>query len=329
MRTGTGNAPTSLRGVLFHHALFIALAAVGLGSASAIRPEPIREDGGAETARPRATAPLRFLADYATRSMKVPAGSGLTATFTRAIATIDPDADGTNVAVNDERFDESVRIAAVPAPSEGGFFERVFGPGGRLLASGVDHDGSLPLMIYHNFNNGQILVFHGDSLTPGTGPLFNQLVAAEVNITELTDRTPGPRSRAAQNNPTGGPFGDLLLNEEEPGAKALQPVTAVICHGAIIVGGPVWVHINSTTVHEYELTGWGFAINQDQGAGPWSLVWDDTGTAQPQLYLKRGREWCMRAAPIWKRGVSPPTAFSICCTDYVFKTWEPTPPPPY
>ncbi len=245
--------------------------------------------------------------------MKVPIGHPL-ASFTRAVLTIDP--DGMNVNSNVPRFDESVRIAAVPAPDAvTGGFERVYAPGGYLLASGVDHDGTTPLMVYLNVDNGKLLVFYANTITP-QAPKYTTFGTGEVHEKLLEVRIADSASHLAGNGRT---FNDLLDNTPAPGAKALEPRTAVICHGAIFVGGPVWVHTGGP-LDKYDLKGWGFAINQTQGSPTgWSLVWDDTLQSQGQLYLPRGLYWCMRAAPIWQRGVSYPTAFAISSSDYIFK----------
>ncbi len=245
--------------------------------------------------------PRRFLADVATRSLKFSAGSGLDKEFSRAIVTIDP--DGTRVDPGVPRFDESVRIAAVP-----GSYTEVLGGGiaGYLLASGVDGNGTDGLLLYLNVSHGRFRIYQNDSTTP--------LYDYALNVRDV-----GPNTFAAYAPPKPTTFLDLLDNGTGVGARALQPKTAVIFHGAVVVAGPVWIRQSDG---KYELSGWGFALSNNKGApGSWlTFVHDSDPLQQGQLYVPRGREWCMRAAPIHgARGQANPLSCSICCSDYVFK----------
>ncbi len=106
---------------------------------------------------PTTITPKRFIAD-APNGIKVYPGSGLNPTFSRNLATVNP--DGSGVAANAMRFDEPVHIAAIPAqPTE------VLGGAGQILASGVDHDGSTPLLIYLDATGHSLTVFQGTSST--------------------------------------------------------------------------------------------------------------------------------------------------------------------
>ncbi len=104
------------------------------------------------------------------------------------------------------------------------------------------------------------------------------------------------------------------------GARALEPQSAVIFHGAMIMAGPIWV--GTTVANEHELEGWGFAMSQDKGA-TWALMWDDTNQPQLQRYIPRGKPWCLRAAPVHQRDLAYPTSCALCCTDYVYKDQNP------
>ncbi len=251
-----------------------------------------------------AQAPKRFIADAPNHTIKFYSGSGLNKEFSRNLATVNP--DGSGVDPNVMRFDDPVHIAAIPVePVE------VTGGAGRILASGVDHDGTTPLLIYLDVPLHLLKVFAGSGPTLASSRNLRTFFAGP-----LTVAAQGPR--ALPDPPPGPTFFNLLSTIPwSVGAKALEPASAVVFHGAIIIAGPVY--LGTTVTSHYELKGWGFAMSQDRGQ-TWDLMWDDTNQVQVQPYIGRGNAWCLRAAPVYdQRDAAHPSACIMCCTDYLYK----------
>lgn len=218
--------------------------------------------------------------------------SGLGQSFARNVATVAPDAQA--VAANKARRDKELVIVAIPE------IETVTTDVGNLLASGVDADGVTPLLVHGAYWVNKLYVWAGDPTT--TTP----------NVTTLTTITAGPLTE---------PFGDdrevgVLTGLAED--LGFEPLCAVVVHGIIVLGGCVWEKIPNDTL--YELKGWGFVTNTQQGASnSWQLQWDDRGSPHTQVYNERGRPWVMKAAPIYQRGVGHPTHCAVVCCDYLVK----------
>src|SRR5262249_38107235 len=148
----------------------------------------------------------------------------------------------------------------VPAPTP----EQVHPLSGNLLASGVDHDGTTPLMVFEMAAHEELVVFHGGTITPQTSD--GDFSSPEAFSWTLTHRPLGPNTMAASAlSPPPEYMLDLFDGAPVVGGQALYPVSAIVFHGAIIVAGPLAVGQTATgdpPVIHYEILGWGFAINQ-------------------------------------------------------------------
>ncbi len=249
-----------------------------------------------------AQVPKRFIAD-APNGIKVYPGSGLTPTFRRNLDTIHP--DGTLAAAGQMRFDGPLHVAAIPAEST-----EVLGGAGWIFASGVDHDGTTPLLVYLDRAGHSLDVFAGPEPTLASSRNLRTFFAGPLTVAAIPNPPPAPTF-----------FNLLSTIPWGEGVKALDPASAVVFHGAIIVAGPVY--LGTTVASHYELMGWGFAMSQDRGLS-WNLMWDDTNQPQLQRYIGRGKVWCLRAAPVHdQREAAHPNACIMCCTDYVYKDQNP------
>jgi hypothetical protein len=234
--------------------------------------------------------------------------------------TIDP--DGAVVDPEEARFDRATLLAAVPAS-----YTDIYGGSGFLFNSGVNHNGTTPLMVYLDGSSagpgsppsaGKLIVFHGGTINPS-----DPLNSSNATVTDANLRRAGPLSTEAGH---GEDFLDILNNTVAVDALGFQPWSMVVMHGLILAAGTVWKCTSVGTqwwLSLYEFQGWGFASNQDAGAGGWSLLWSEkTATAigaHEQDIEPRGAPYCLRVAPHGPGRTTQPLFCGFVSSGYIFK----------
>lgn len=237
--------------------------------------------------------------------------SGLTCTFTRDLDTIDP--TGGLVAEDEPRFDWPVSMTPVFAPTLIRATTAAF-----LMASGIDRDGETELMVLYDPGLADFIVLRGGSVNvnfSGT-TLYN----TECNDTIRTSSG----ARAGNMNDTVRVFPPVTGMDAD---TRFVPRTAAVFYGAIVVAGPIMVLNEEETeenqVDTFDLGGWGFIWNLDQGdPNDWTFLWSDLELSPQQVNHNRGQVWCLRAAPVYYERAScsgelpAPGECWFVCTDY-------------
>lgn len=211
------------------------------------------------------------------------AGSpGLVFDFTRPVATRSP--DGQPVSPDAPRYSPTATIASAPLLET----VRVNGGQQRLMGSGLDHDGTTPLMVLADLSHQHFDVFTvaGDAL-------------------RLAEQGGAGRIRTAIAR---GAYNDLLAGAV-PG-KLYAPRAGTVCHGLIVVLCEVMTDVSPPSGN-WRSSAVAFVISQDQGR-TWQLQFED---APVNPGVRRVETWSMQNWWPVERVAHPLEAYFLA-TDY-------------
>lgn len=279
--------------------------------------------------------PFRFLVDAAHYS----SGFGTGVSFTRGQDTVDP--SGTLRTGSQPRFDRTVALPSIPPPwpnsgsASDSSIQVYSNSQGRILAAGVDTNGTTELMVYLDFAFNRLFVFSGgtlpnDNLTlPTLIPLalpvgsphtMRQVLSNPLGVAYDTTSAPPGKLRIVSYA-----FRDLFTDADRPftsGGKAIgfEPFDGTVFHGLIVLSGRIFISGGLGGFEgRWPLMGMGFAVSNDKGA-TWSLAYYDIDDGEPsnaRPLWPRGRQWCQKVAALYSaRAGKHPIQCFVSGTDY-------------
>jgi hypothetical protein len=189
--------------------------------------------------------------------------------------------DGRAIGPDEARFGRTGAIAGAPV------FEQVRAPGGivQVHTSGFGRDGVTPMMVIWEPKGGYLDVF------TVTGAAFLEAEASGQGRVRTALDPAAP---------------DLMFGAVE--GKRYAPVTASVCHGAVVLFCRVQTPNN---YGQWRDSAVGFFASVDEGQ-TWDLIFEDTPI---QVGLTRSREWAMQNWWPMTHGAAPTEAF-IAAADY-------------
>ena len=235
--------------------------------------DPADTAGQPEATAQIAAKPRRFVFDG--RLYSTPC---VTFAFSRPVETFG--ASGAIVPADEPRFSPPLTLASAPE------IETVRATPGliRVLATGLDHDGTTPLLVVRHYSHLLLDVF----TVAGEALLEAEITGVGRNRTRLGDG------------------GDIMQGSIPD--RAYPPEAGVVCHGLIVLLCRVLERDGSG---QWTPTGVALVVSQDQGV-TWEFVYEDRPVQEGHARLAF---WAMQNWWPMERGPNPLEAYFVA-TDY-------------